>query len=83
MNTKKQLNDYKAYINYLPEVKAYISELEHQDLWWSTVGMVGKINNENIDSQLLVSIVDTQKEFQNLRDVMIEELIVRLLKSSQ
>ena len=82
MDTKKQPNDYKAYINYLPEVKAYISELEHQDLWWSTVGMVGKINNENIDSQLLVSIVDTQKEFQNLRDVMIEELIGRYLNQA-
>lgn len=68
-------NENRIYINLLPEVKAYLEELEKQDLWWSTVGMVGKINNENIDSQLLVSIVDTQKEFQKLRDIMIEELI--------
>ena len=72
----------KAFINYLPEVRAYLSELETQDLWWSTVGMVGKINNENIDPQLLVSIVDTQKEFQNLRDIMINELVERYLNQA-
>lgn len=74
--------DNKIFINYLPEVKAYLSELETQDLWWTTVGMVGKINNENIDPQLLVSIVDTQKEFQNLRDIMIDELIGRYLNQA-
>ncbi|QCU90028.1 cache domain-containing protein [Thiomicrorhabdus sediminis] len=75
-------NDYKEFIDYLPEVKAYLDELDHQDLWWSTVGMVGKINNENIDPQLLVSIVETQKEFQGLREVMIDELIGRYLNQA-
>ncbi|WP_040724784.1 cache domain-containing protein [Thiomicrorhabdus sp. Kp2] len=82
MTQKNSSLDNKSYINYLPAVKAYIGELEHQDLWWSTVGMVGKINNENIDSQLLVSIVETQKEFQNLRDIMINELIGRYLNQA-
>lgn len=82
MSTQNKLKEYNAFIQYLPEVKAYIAELEHQDLWWSTVGMVGKINNENIDSQLLESIVETQKEFQNLRDIMIEELIGRYLNQA-
>lgn len=82
MTQNKSLNENKTYINYLPTVKAYINELEHQDLWWSTVGMVGKINNENIDAQLLVSIVETQKEFQNLRDIMIDELIGRYLNQA-
>ncbi|MDX1352860.1 MAG: hypothetical protein R3254_07600 [Thiomicrorhabdus sp.] len=82
MTQKNNLPNNKSYINYLPAVKAYIGELEHQDLWWSTVGMVGKINNENIDSQLLVSIVETQKEFQNLRDIMINELIGRYLNQA-
>ncbi|GAB6070099.1 hypothetical protein JCM30760_11960 [Thiomicrorhabdus hydrogeniphila] len=82
MIQKNNIPDNKSYINYLPEVKAYIGELEHQDLWWSTVGMVGKINNENIDSQLLVSIVETQQEFQNLRDIMINELIGRYLNQA-
>ncbi|WP_178861507.1 cache domain-containing protein [Thiomicrorhabdus cannonii] len=70
------------YIQYLPEVKKYLAELQHQDLWWTTVAMVGKINNENMDSQLLDSIVDTQKEFQSLRDRMIEELVGRYLNQA-
>lgn len=82
MTQKNSSQDNKTYVNFLPAVKAYINELEHQDLWWSTVGMVGKINNENIDSQLLVSIVETQKEFQNLRDIMINELIERYLNQT-
>ncbi len=68
-------NDYQEHIRHLPKVQEYIAELAHQDLWWSTVAMVGKINSENIDSQLLESIIDTQKEFQDLRDLMIKELI--------
>ncbi|WP_321323741.1 hypothetical protein [Thiomicrorhabdus sp.] len=82
MTQKNHSQENKSYINYLPAVKGYIDELEHQDLWWSTVGMVGKINNENIDAQLLVSIVETQKEFQNLRDIMISELIGRYLNQA-
>lgn len=80
MNEKiKQL---KYYTQYLPEVKRYLTQLEEQDLWWTTVAMVGKINNENIDPQLLVSIVETQKEFQHLRDMMIEALITRYLNQA-
>lgn len=75
-------NDYKEYTRHLPRVKEYIAQLEHQDLWWSTVAMVGKINNENIDAQLLESIIDTQKEFQDLRDIMIKELIGRYLNQT-
>ena len=61
----------------LPEVKNYLNELETQDLWWTTVAMVGKINNQNIDPQLLISIVDTQVEFQKLRDNMMSALLER------
>ncbi|MDG6773682.1 hypothetical protein QCB45_05005 [Thiomicrorhabdus sp. ZW0627] len=75
-------DSYREFIQYLPQVKKYLSELEHQDLWWTTVAMVGKINNENIDPQLLVSIVETQKEFQQLRDVMIEGLIGRYMNQA-
>lgn len=71
-----------TYLQYLPEVKKYLAELQHQDLWWTTVAMVGKINNENMDSQLLDSIVETQKEFQSLRDRMIEELVGRYLNQA-
>jgi len=59
-----------------------MSELEQQDLWWSTVGMVGKINNQNIDAQLLESIVETQEEFQNLQKLMTNELITRYLNQA-
>lgn len=65
----------KTYTQYLPQVKHYLNQLEQQDLWWTTVAMVGKINSENVDPQLLTSIVETQKEFQHLRDMMIEALI--------
>lgn len=82
MTTDNQNLDYQTYSKLLPAVKAYMDELEQQDLWWSTVGMVGKINNENIDSQLLVSIVDTQAEFQKLRDLMTEELINRYINQA-
>ncbi|BBN59033.1 cache domain-containing protein [Hydrogenovibrio marinus] len=77
-----QAEDHKQFTQFLPEVKRYLNELEHQDLWWTTVAMVGKINNENIDPQLLISIVETQKEFQNLRDTMIQELIGRYLNQA-
>lgn len=76
------IKELKHYTQYLPEVKRYLSQLEEQDLWWTTVAMVGKINNENIDPQLLVSIVETQKEFQQLRDMMIEALITRYLNQA-
>src|SRR5690554_2790820 len=80
MNDK--IKNLKYYTQYLTEVKRYLSQLEEQDLWWTTVAMVGKINNENIDPQLLVSIVETQKEFQHLRDMMIEALITRYLNQA-
>jgi hypothetical protein len=67
----------------LPEVKSYLSELENQDLWWTTVAMVGKINNQNIDPQLLVSIVETQVEFQKLRDKMMASIIERYQQQAQ
>jgi hypothetical protein len=73
---------YREFVEYLPEVKKYLTELEYQDLWWSTVAMVGKINNENIDPQLLDSIVETQQAFQDLRDEMIEGLIGRYLNQA-
>jgi len=78
----KQTHHYNDHTKHLPKVKKYIAELEHQDLWWSTVAMVGKINNENIDAQLLESIINTQKEFQSLRDIMIKELIGRYLNQT-
>ncbi|WP_130536607.1 cache domain-containing protein [Thiomicrorhabdus indica] len=72
----------KQFNEYLPGVKSYLDALEHQDLWWTTVAMVGKINNENIDPQLLVSVVETQKEFQNLRDIMMQSLVNRYLNQA-
>lgn len=81
MNTSAQLN-LKKYTEYLPEVKKYLNELDHQDLWWTTVAMVGKINNENMDPQLLESIVETQKAFQNLRSSMLEALVSRYLNQA-
>lgn len=73
---------YKKYTHYLPEVKHYLNALQEQDLWWSTVSMVGKINNENMDPQLLVDIVETQKAFQTLRDLMMNSLVERHLNQA-
>lgn len=75
-------NQNKKYVQFLPKVQNYINSLEHQDLWWTTVAMVGKINNENIDAQLLESIVETQIEFQHLRNLMIDALITRYLNQA-
>lgn len=76
-----QNNEHNAILTKLiaalPEIKSYLTELDNQDLWWTTVAMVGKINNQNIDPQLLVSIVETQVEFQKLRDKMMSSLIER------
>lgn len=81
MNTGTTQN-LKTYMEYLPEVKKYLNELDHQDLWWTTVAMVGKINNENMDPQLLDSIVETQKAFQNLRSDMLHALVSRYLNQA-
>jgi hypothetical protein len=82
MTQHNQQNEYNEHSSHLPKVQEYIAELEHQDLWWSTVSMVAKINNENIDPQLLESIIETQKEFQDLRDIMIKELVGRYLNQT-
>lgn len=81
MESRPQLS-IQNYTQYLPEVKHYLNALDHQDLWWTTVAMVGKINNENMDPQLLDSIVETQKAFQNLRDLMLEALVSRYLNQA-
>jgi hypothetical protein len=73
---------FNQYAHALPQVKRYLAQLEQQDLWWTTVAMVGKINKDNIDPQLLVSVVDTQKAFQALRDQMMEALINRYLNQA-
>lgn len=82
MPDSNSLEDLNSYVQYLPQVQKYISELDYQDLWWSTVGMVGKVNGQNIDAQLLDSIVNTQDEFKQLRERMINELIGRYLNQA-
>jgi hypothetical protein len=75
--------DRQRFISYLPKVKTYLEQLEEQNMWWTTVAMVGKINSEAFHPQLLASIVETQKEFQQLRDMMIESLINRYLNQAR
>jgi len=79
----QQNTNHQAFINYLPKVKNYLEQLEEQNMWWTTVAMVGKINSEAFHPQLLASIVETQKEFQQLRDMMIESLINRYLNQAR
>ncbi|WP_052501494.1 cache domain-containing protein [Thiomicrospira microaerophila] len=69
------ISQRQTFLTYLPKVKTYLDQLEEQNMWWTTVAMVGKINSEAFHPQLLASIVETQKEFQHLRDLMIDSLI--------
>lgn len=63
--------DYKEIMVHIPAVRQYNEELEKQDLWWTVVAMVGKINNQNIDSQLVESISEAQKQFSDLKITLI------------
>ncbi|UQB43222.1 cache domain-containing protein [Thiomicrospira microaerophila] len=81
MQAKENTN--LEYLHYLPKVKQYLEQLEEQNTWWTTVAMVGKINSEAFHPQLLTSIVETQKEFQQLRDMMIESLVSRYLNQAE
>lgn len=74
--------DYKEIMVHIPAVRQYNEELEKQDLWWTVVAMVGKINNQNIDPQLVESISEAQKQFSDLKTTLINNLTQRYIGSS-
>lgn len=63
----------------IPIIREYDADLEKQNLWWSVVSMVGKVNNQNMDGQLLDSIATTQTQFEKLRTNLIENMVLRYL----
>lgn len=63
----------------IPIIREIDADLEKQNLWWSVVSIVGKVNNQNMDGQLLDSITTTQTQFKKLRSNLIENLVSRYL----
>ena len=70
----------KKYINSIKQIKDYDASLDRQNLWWTVVAMVGKINNQGLEPQLLDSISETQKQFDSLKTQLINSLISRYLE---
>lgn len=68
---------------YIPQIRTYDQELERQNLWWSTVAMVGKVNNQGMDDFLLDSISDTQEQFERLRHQLINSMSKRYIDKIQ
>lgn len=63
----------------IPSIREYDQSLEKQNLWWTVVAMVGKINNQNLQSQLIDSISDTQVQFDELRSNLISSMTHRYM----
>jgi len=75
--------DYKKYIPLISKIKEYDSSLERQNLWWTVVAMVGKVNNQGLEPQLLDSVVTTQQQFDRLKGNLIESLVQRYLERAE
>lgn len=61
----------------IPQVKSYQTDLERQTLCWSVVSVVGKVSNQDMKSQLLSAISDTQHKFEELSEHLIERVVRR------
>jgi len=70
----------KKYIGLIHKIREYESALERQDLWWTVVAMVGKVNNQGLEPQLLDSINETQLQFDQLKSQLIKNLVTRYLE---
>jgi len=75
--------DINKYISTIPKIRVYEEDLEKQNLWWTVVAMVGKINNQGLEPQLLDSVVTTQAQFDNLKRNLIESLVKRYLNRAE
>lgn len=73
------LNNVKEIANFIPKIKEYDENLEKQNLWWSVVAMVGKVNNHGMEPQLLDSISETQAQFSGLKETLIKSLVKRYI----
>lgn len=72
--------DFRKYLSTIKQVKNYDEVLANQNLWWTTVSMVGKINNHGLEPQLLDSISQTQEKFDELKSTLIDNLVKRYVQ---
>jgi len=72
--------DYQRYAGLISRVKDYESQLDRQNLWWTVVAMVGKVNNQGIEPQLLESVSETQDKFDRLKSELIGSLAKKYLE---
>ena len=70
----------KKYISSIKVISEYEKDLERQNLWWTVVAMVGKVNSQGLEPQLLDSISETQKQFDELKANLIESLVKRYVE---
>jgi len=78
LNNSAQKNSIeKLLVDSIPEINAYRADLDRQRLWWSVVSIVGKVNNQGLEGQLLESISETQTKFEELSDHLISLLVKR------
>ncbi|BBP43723.1 cache domain-containing protein [Thiosulfativibrio zosterae] len=73
------LDNLPQMTKFIPKIRQYDDDLEKQNLWWTVVAMVGKVNNQDMDGQLLESITETQAQFEKLRANLIENMVQRYL----
>lgn len=69
----------RKYISSIKAISDYEKDLERQNLWWTVVAMVGKVNNQGLEPQLLDSISETQLQFESLKSKLLSSLVKRYL----
>lgn len=72
--------ELSKYISQIKKVNDYDTDLERQNLWWTVVAMVGKVNNQGLEPQLLDSISQTQDQFDHLKHQLVQSLVKRYLE---
>lgn len=67
----------KIFFEMIPQIKSSQADLDRQNLWWSVVSIVGKVNNQDMEGSLLEAISDTQQKFEELSGKLIERVVKR------
>jgi len=75
--------DHRKYVDSIPKIKEYEALLERQNLWWTVVAVVGKVNNHGLEPQLLDSVSETQEKFDRLKSQLIESLAKRYIERAE
>lgn len=75
--------DIQKYSTIIPTIRTYQESLEKQNLMWSVVSMVGKVNNQGLPPQLINSISSTQSQFESLKTELIDNLVSNYLNRAE